>query len=232
MLIARQAALLVPEVRALLSNKTRYILHSKQDYKTAEYMQSAIEGLVNSLYSGFIGGEFIDTMENLISGQLTRAYRQAYTDEGYTDFNLPDYLQSSLTDAIAYQHTFVDQYYRDIVDARIDGTPLAPLMQRAGLWAQRWTEAYNEAVRLMAIENGQKLVWTLGRTEEHCPECAALNGIVARASEWDALNIRPQNAPNDKLTCGGWKCDCSLEITDKRRTRDAYGRLEEIMLAR
>ena len=231
MLIARQAALLVPEVRPHLSNKTRYILHTKQDYKTAEYMQSAIEGLVNSLYSGFIGGEFIDTMANIISGQLTQAFQQAYNDEGY-EGELPDYLSNALESMILNQYDFVDQFFRDIIDARLDGLPLAPLMQRAGLWAQRWTEAYNEAVRLMAIENGQKLVWILGRTEEHCPECAALNGIVARASEWDALNIRPQNAPNDKLTCGGWKCDCSLEITDKRRTRDAYGRLEEIMMAR
>lgn len=230
--IAREAVKVAPQVRPHLSTKARWMLYEPAEYKTTDYMLNVIEGLVNGVYNNLVGGDFIDAMANLISGQLTQAFQQAFEDEGYTDFVLPDYLSSALEGMILSQYDFVDQFYRDIVDARVDGTPLAPLMQRAGLWAQRWTEAYNEAVRLMAIENGQKLVWILGRTEEHCPECAALNGIVARASEWDALDIRPQNAPNDKLTCGGWKCDCSLEITDKRRTRDAYGRLEEIMMAR
>lgn len=230
--IAREAVKVAPQVRPLLSAKTRWMLYEPAEYKTADYMLNVIEGLVNGVYNNLVGGDFIDAMANLISGQLTQAFQQAFEDEGYTDFVLPDYLSSALEGMILNQYDFVDQFFRDIIDARLEGSPLAPLMQRAGLWAQRWTEAYNEAVRLMAIENGQKLVWLLGKTEEHCPECAALNGIVARASEWDALNIRPQNAPNDKLTCGGWKCDCSLEITDKRRTRDAYGRLEEIMMAR
>jgi hypothetical protein len=41
----------------------------------------------------------------------------------------------------------------------------------------------------------------------------------------------PQNAPNDSLECGGWKCDCSLTPTDARRTPGAYGKIEEIILA-
>jgi hypothetical protein len=133
---------------------------------------------------------------------------------------------------ILNQFDFVDGFYRDIVDARVDGTPVAPLLARASLWAQRWTEAYNEAVRLITLNLGGNLEWKLGATEEHCPECAAFDGIVARASEWETLGIRPQNAPNNKLTCGGWKCDCSLTPTDKKRSPGAYGRLEEILLSR
>ena len=228
----RQIVATFPEVRTYLTGRARWSLYRPAEYKTVDYMENAIEGLVNGVYNGNIGGQFIDTMANIISGQLTQAYQQAFEDEGFTDFALPDYLSESLEDMILGQYDYVDSFYRSIIDARVDGTPIAPLLQRAELWAQRWTEAYNEAMRLMAIENGQKLVWNLGLTEEHCPECAALNGIVARASEWDTLNIRPQNAPNDKLTCGGWRCDCSLEITDQRRTRDAYGRLEEIMMSR
>ena len=222
----------VPEVMPYLSNKARYMLYKPVEYKTFDYMLRAIEGLVNGVYSGNIGGQFIDTMANIISGQLTQAYRQAFEDEGFTDAFLPDYLTESLEAMILNQYDFVDQYYRDIVDAVVDRTPVAPLLARAQLWAQRWTEAYNEAVRLITLNNGGNLEWELGETEEHCPECSAFNGIVARASEWEALGIRPQNAPNNKLTCGGWKCDCSLKPTDKRRSPNAYGRLEEILLAR
>jgi hypothetical protein len=171
-------------------------------------------------------------MANLISGQLTQAYQQAYEDEGFTDFFLPDFLQTSLDDMILNQYDFVDQYYRDIIDARVDQTSVTPLLVRAQLWAQRWTEAYNQARHLITLEYGGNEEWTLGATEEHCPECAALNGIVARASEWEMLGVRPQHAPNDKLTCGGWRCDCERKPTDKRRSPNAYWRIEEIMLAR
>lgn len=222
----------VPNVKPYLGGKALYIagIASPAEYKTYDYMLSQIEGLVRGVYANNLGGDFIDIMANLISGQLTQAYQQALEDEGYTDFNLPDYLSASLETMILNQYTFVDQFFRDIIDARIDGAPIATLLARAQLWAQRWTEGYNEAVRLITLNSGGNLEWKLGATEEHCPQCAALNGIVARASEWDMLNVKPQNAPNGKLECGGWRCDCTLTPTDKRRSPNAYGRIEEIII--
>jgi hypothetical protein len=230
--IIKEIAKQIPEVWEHLSNRARFVLYHPVEYKTVEYMLRSIEGLVRGVYTGTVRGQFIDTMANLISGQLRQAYQQAYEDEGFTNAFLPDYLEQSLQEAVLNQYGFVDQYYRDIIDASLDGTPIAPLIARAKLWAQRWTEAYNEAVRLITIKEGGNLEWKLGATEEHCPECAALNGIVARATEWNTLGVRPQNAPNKHLTCGGWKCDCTLTPTKKRRSPNAYGRIEEILLAR
>lgn len=226
-----QAVNLVPDVLPYLSNKARWAMYKPAEYKTFDYMLSVITGLVRGVYSGLVGGQFIDSMANLISGQLTQAYRQAYEDEGYTDFILPAYLSSSLETMILNQYGFVDQYYRDIVDARVDGTPIDPLLQRATLWATRWNEAYNEAIRLIAKENGGNLVWVYGDTD-HCTTCLSLNGIVASAKDWDMLGVKPQNAPNNNLECGGWRCQCSLQPTDKRRSANAYGRIEEILLAK
>lgn len=231
----------VPSVRPHLSSRARWMLYEPTAYKTYDYMLGAIEGLVNGVYNGLVGGEMIDIMANLISGQLTQAYQQAMIDEGMTDFAMPDYLAASLEAAILGQYDYVDQYFRDIVDARIDGTSITPLLARAQLWAQRWTESYNEAVRLMTLQGGGNLIWREGDTIRKCDICKAFDGIVARASEWDALGIRPQNAPNDVLTsssgdkdsgCGGWRCGCTLEPTDRRRSPNAFGRLEEILLAR
>jgi hypothetical protein len=224
----RLAVIAVPDVLKYLSGKARFLAYKPAAYKTYDYMLRQIEGLVKAVYAGNIAGAFIDTMSNLISGQLTQAYNQAWKDEeGQGEF--PDYLQVSLDDAILNQYDFVDQYYRDIVDARVDKTSIDPLLFRAALWAQRWTESYNEALRLITLESGGNMIWTLGATETHCPECAAFDGIVARAKEWDTLNIKPQNAPNKHLTCGGWQCDCSLLPTDKRRSPNAYGRLEAVL---
>ena len=228
----RQVVATFPEVRTYLSGRARWSLYKPAEYKTVDYMENAIEGLVNGVYSGLIGGQFIDTMANIISGQLTQAYQQAFEDEGFTDFALPDYLASSLEDMILGQYDFVDGFYRDIVDARVDGTSITPLLARAKLWANQWNAAYNEAVRLITLQGGGNLVWVYSPEKEHCPECEALDGLVMRADEWDAIGVKPQNPPNSSLTCGGWQCGCSLSSTDKRRSPGAYGRIEEILLAR
>lgn len=197
-------------------------------YKTYDFFLKQLEGLIKGVYNGDIAGEFVDVMANLISGQLTQAFEQAWKDEE-GEGSLPDYLSSALEDMILGQYEHVDQFYRDIQDARIDQTPIAPLLARAPLWAQRWTEAYNQAVALIVSENGGNLIWQLGATEQHCETCAALNGIVAFASEWEQLDVHPQGAPNDLLVCGGWQCDCSLESTDKRRSPKAFDAIMNIV---
>ena len=207
------------------------IRHLSPAYKTYDYFLARIEGLVRGVYSGNVAGDFIDIFANLISGQLRDAYTRAWIDEGNTGA-LPDYLEASYQETVAKQYSFVDQFYRAIVDARVDKTSIEPLLSRAQLWAQRWTESYNEAVRLITLDGGDNMIWELGATEQHCPECAFLNGKIMSAKEWNLIGIKPQNAPNKKLTCGGWKCDCSLSPTDKRRTPGAYGRIEEMMLAK
>lgn len=199
-------------------------------YKTYDYMLGVIRHSVQSVYNGWMGGEFVDILQALIVGQMTQAYRQAWEDDGNTSFFLPDYLQAGLDANIARNTNFdyLYQYYTDIIDARVDGTPIEPLLARASLWANRYNEAYNEAVALIAAKNGGKLVWRLGRTEQHCGTCAALNGIVAYASEWELAGCYPQNAPNSALECGGWRCDCGLENTTERRTRNAFDRIMSI----
>lgn len=200
-------------------------------YKTYDYMLGVIMHSVQSVYNGWMGGEFVDVLQALIIGQVTQAYKMAWEDDGNTDFVLPDFLQVALNENIARNTNFdfIYQYYTDIVDARVDGTPIEPLLARASLWANRYNEAYSEAVALIATRTGGKLLWILGRTEQHCETCRQLNGIVAYATEWELAGCYPQNAPNDALECGGWRCDCTLLPTTERKTRNAF---ERIMRAR
>lgn len=201
--------------------KTRMLMEGLDEHKTYDYFLQTLERLITSVYNNQLGGEFIDIMASLIQGQLTQAFEQAWRDEDGQGA-MPEYLTSALEDMILGQYDHVDAFYRAVVDARVDQTPLTPLLARAALWAQRWTEAYNQAVHLITMENGGNEEWVLGATETHCVTCAGLNGIVARASEWDALGVRPQGAPNDLLDCGGWQCDCERKPTDKRRSPKAY----------
>lgn len=221
----------LPELDGLLSARAIWALSQLDELKTYDYFLRHVNGLVRGVYSGNIGGEMVDIMANLVQGQLTDAYNRAWKDDG-NKLPLPDYLSESLTEAIAKQFSYVDQFFRDIVDARLDKASIEPLMVRASLWANRYNEATSEAVRLMALENGDKLIWRLGETEKHCGTCSALNGKIAYAREWESAGLKPQNAPNKLLECGGWQCDCSLEPTDKRRSNNAMVDLWAIAAAR
>jgi hypothetical protein len=215
----RRAYALAPSITPLLSAKARYITAPIVSY-TVEYYLAELTRMIRNVYAGNLGGDFITIMASLIQGQLTQAYNQAWQGDG-NDLPLPEFLLTALEEMILGQFDHVDQFFRDIVDARLAGTPIDPLLARAPLWANRWLEAYNEAIRLMQAELGGNMVWRLGNTEQHCETCFALNGIVAHAATWEQLHVHPQGAPNDLLTCGGWRCDCSLEATDQRQSPKA-----------
>jgi hypothetical protein len=221
----------VPAVKAHLDRETLMAIYSTPEYKTLEYFRSNIVRLVKSLYNGYIGGEFKGLMKSLINGQLIDAHVKAWQDEG-GDGDVPTYLRDHAEKMISDQQDFVEAYYKDIVNAKVDKTPIDPLLSRADLWATRYTEAYNDSVKLITEETGGRLVWQLGATEEHCATCAQLNGIVATAKEWITSGIKPQGAPNDLLECGGWKCDCSLTVTKKRRSPRALDTLINIAVSR
>ncbi len=235
----KSALELVPQVAQYLKGEARafYFGAVKADaYKSYDDMLSKIQALVKSTYKGNVGTvDFADRMSSIIGGQLRNAYNTAWINEGMDEDNtsaaLPDYLEESLLTAIKEQtnSSFIYQYYNDIIDARIREAPIDPLLSRAELWAGQWSTAYENATSLITLNNGGREEWILGATEQHCPECAALNGIVAFASEWNKAGVYPKNPPNDYLTCGGWRCDCERRATDKKRSRNAYNRIVAIV---
>lgn len=208
--------------------KTGWNTYYEWNSKTYDYYLSTLERMVRNVYNGNMAGDFIDVMANLISGQINQAFEQAWTDEG-DESGYPDYLAAAAEDMILSEYDHVDGFYRSIVDARVDGTPIEPLLARCVTWANRWNDAYNLAVSLITKEMGGNLEWVYADENEHCPECLALNGIVARASVWDELGIRPQNPPNSALTCGGWRCGCELRPTDRRQSPNAYDSILNIV---
>jgi len=195
--------------------------------KTEDAFNRSIRNLVKVLYGGGSEGAFIDGMAELIQGQLTRAYNQAWRESG-EELPLPDYLEAALEDAILTQYDFVDGYAADIVDARDNEQSIEPLLGRADLWAGQYESARLEAVRLIAVENEDNMLWSLGDAEEHCNSCASLDGVVAPAKLWESLGVHPREGPNDKLDCSGYHCTCSLDPTNEKATPGAR---EIIMIA-
>lgn len=213
-----------PEVVPMLIGYGRWMAYAWADngieIKSYDDFLSRIKGLIRGVYSGKIGGAFIDSMAALVSRQITLAVRQAWRDEG-DEGKIPPYLTEYSDSLILDQYDFVDQFYRDIVDAKLEKLPLDGLYSRAEIWANQFNSAYNEAVRLITLDTGGKLEWEYGDTD-HCDTCLSLNGIVAFAREWDELGVHPQQPKNDMLECGGWKCQCRLVPTEARRSPKAY----------
>ena len=120
-----------------------------------------------------------------------------------------------------------------MLQAKADGLPReqfdVQFGSRVDIWANRYPETENRA--RMHFGGKQRLEWVLGATEKHCSTCAALNGIVAFAEEWEESGVQPQSPPNGALECGGWQCDCSLVPTDRRRSANALTRIMDIATA-
>ena len=110
-----------PAVMPYLDGKALYAA------KTYDFFLSTVTNLIESVYEGSLGGEFTNIMRNLILGQISQAYEQAWLDDG-NDLPPPEYLRDASQAAVLAQYEHVDGLYRDIVDAKIDKTPLAPLL--------------------------------------------------------------------------------------------------------
>ena len=187
--------------------------------KTAVYFDRVIMTWVNDLYTHEVTeAEFVDRFADLIDQQLTRAFNEGMRNNGLDPVtDMTDEWAAALQEMIASEYMYVDQYAADIASGNYT---LAQLQSRAGTWSNRYTDIVNQAT-LLTAEGKDRLIWRLGATEAHCETCMTLNGVVAFAREWDVSGIKPQNPPNNNLSCGGWKCDCSLEPTDQRRSPKA-----------
>lgn len=187
--------------------------------KTVAYYERVLRGAVLNFYRGSIGsGEFIGIMIDLIEGQFRRAWNEGMRAVGLepTTDMLPEW-ELTLKKRINQEFEHVLDFAQAVQDAKDKQTPIDLLYSRVYLWANR----YNEVMALAQTTCGGKvkLQWILGATERHCSTCSRLNGVVAYSFEWEAAGLHPQGAPNPRLECGGWRCDCRLVPTRRYRTR-------------
>lgn len=192
--------------------------------KTQEAFERGVWNAVRAFYSDGEVSAFVDTMVYWITEQLGRAWREGARDMGVKPEEFEDEDNEALQAIIDNELNFVLDFAGAIETAREAGEGFAQFRSRASTWANRYTDIVNRA--RVHFGGREKLEWHLGATEQHCPSCAYLNGIVAWAREWEEAGVKPQSPPNDNLSCGGWKCDCSLLPTDKRKTRNALSRIQ------
>jgi hypothetical protein len=174
-------------------------------------------------------GNFGIAFANAIEFGLNEAWRLGLREN---DAEQTDEWQAIVDGIIADERTHIPDFaaYLTVVanNSESMGQAITTAQNRLSLWVNRYEDVMNQAI-VISAEEKTKLEWVYGDTE-HCETCAQLNGIVAYAREWDESGVRPQNPPNGMLTCGGWKCQCQLIPTTKRKSPNALDRILSIGL--
>jgi len=190
--------------------------------KTALHYEFSLRTAIRELYNSGDLGAYIDHHSRLIEEQFNRAWREGLRELGLTPEDMTSAEVRRLNELIYEEEGFVLDFAAEILIAREQQKPIDPYLSRSQTWANRYNSIVNEA-KTMAGKD-QKLEWVLG-VAEHCSSCIKLSGIVKRASVWQNAGIRPQNAPNPMLECGGYNCKCQLVPTTKPGTRGRFPKL-------
>ena len=202
---------------------------SEFDFEIIELSESAssyrntLRAPARGLWSGVIDfDQFWDMYSQAIRSGLTQAWYAGAKAGGIKPDELsPDELAElqnlifSQFGHIAKLGAFIEQ------NSRENGGKLANIFSRVELWVQAWQTAYNKALAM--AQGDQKAKWVLGDAE-HCKTCQALSGKVKRMSFWLA-HVMPQNAPNPRLDCKGYRCKCALQPTDEPVSRGPLPRM-------
>lgn len=187
--------------------------------KTAAFYEKTLTSAVRGFYNGLMDySDFTSILENLVVGQLRRAWYEGMEANGLTPDDMIPEWAAMLREIIQSEQDHVPDFALAIEKARRDQSGLDPLLSRAQLWVNRYNDVVNQA-KMATAAVGQKLIWVYGDTD-HCDTCLSLNGLVAFAVEWDASGYHPQRPPNEMLDCQGWRCQCMLMPTDKSRNEN------------
>ena len=201
--------------------------------KTQDMFYRQLRSYALELFRGEMdGNEFLTAISGAITNQLTKAWYEGALESDVFPQDMTDTDLAELQRLITEEQEFIYKFGDDIIFLALLGGTLEDFRSKIGpridMWANRYSEVANRAK--LWFGGKQKYVWVLGKTEEHCTTCAALNGIVAWAEEWERAKVVPGEADSKYLECGGWRCDCRLDSVG-RGVRRSYGAFNQIMAA-
>lgn len=182
-----------------------------------------IRASVRGLWTGALRkNQALRTFRAAIEKSIEQAWLEGAQECGIQEDELTVEELTARDEFIFTQNDLASGFIDDIASKnKASGGKLQPLMQRAEMWINQYSSAKQQSEALACAN--EKRVWRIGRTE-HCRTCLALNGQVRRLSFWQN-NVLPRNAPNEKLICRGFNCQCTLEKTNRAISKGRLPRL-------
>jgi hypothetical protein len=191
--------------------------------RTADRYRADLMGAARQFWKDGSRGGLITRMKEITKFGLRDAWDEGGAALGITPENYTEQDLAVRDEIITEEQSHITDLV-DYIDALANsGQPLSNADTRLDIWARRFGDVKDRAKVVMGKD--AKLEWVYDPTKEHCTSCARLNGIVKRASFWQANGVLPKSPPNPMLACGGWQCGCILQPTDKKLTR---GRLPKL----
>lgn len=184
----------------------------RRETKSAESIardfENELADLVNQYWTG--DAELDETeFRDLIQQAIENVYLDALEASDTSELDPED--QAAISELYADQEAFVAGFLDDVRDAkRNPGRRAFILGTRIPLWAASIGAVALVALAISAGTNDEMVTWRLGPTEEHCRDCARLNGQRHRRSWFAARGYFPRQ-PGAAMECGGWKCECRFE---------------------
>lgn len=182
-----------------------------------------VRASVRGLWTGAITKrQALSTFRTAIERAIEQAWLEGAQECGIQEDELTVEELTARDEFIFTQNDLVTGFIDAIAaQSKANGGQITPLLQRAEMWINQYSSASQQSEALACAN--EKREWLIGRTE-HCRTCMALNGQVRRLSFWQN-NVLPRNAPNDRLICRGFNCQCTLRKTDKPISRGRLPRL-------
>jgi hypothetical protein len=179
---------------------------------------------VRGLWSGAITlSQAIKTFRLAIEQAIEAAWLEGAQECGIQEDELTATELTARDEFIFEQNELAPDFLRVVKEkSKANGGKLQPLMQRNEMWVNQYSSAKQQSEAIACAD--EKRIWILGIVEKHCKTCPRLAGQVRRLSFWNS-NVLPRNAPNDKLECGGYNCQCELQKTNKPISKGRLPRL-------
>lgn len=182
--------------------------------KARESTQAQFETAIGDLFAAAVNGDierrrFGVVARGLIASYGRKAYRDGLEAGGADAAEISDEELAEISRIAVEQSQYVTGVGEAIfIDGKVSPAQAAGKPQ---LWWNKSIMPFYEAGLVSADKNGN-YEFRLGATEDHCNDCARLNGQVHRLRNWVKSGWMPRA---NKLSCGGWKCDCRLEKTSR-----------------
>jgi hypothetical protein len=183
-----------------------------------------IRASVRGLWTGAITKrQALSTFRTAIERAIEQAWIEGAQECGIQEDELT-VEELTARDEFIFEQNDLAPNFIDVIAAqsKANGGQITPLLQRAEMWINQYSSASQQSEAMACAD--EKRIWVLGQVEKHCGTCPRLAGQVRRLSFWNN-NVLPRNAPNDRLICRGFNCQCTLRKTDKPISRGRLPRL-------
>jgi len=192
------------------------------DYRRA--VRAAVRGVWTGAFTSAAQGS--DALFPAIRRYFLLAFNEGMKECGVLPEERTEKERKALVDRIKQELShvggFMDAVYKGRKGSETE-RPLAQFLGRAEMWVGRYTEL-RDLGQTMACGD-RKAMWVLNPLKENCRDCIRLNGKVKRLSTWEKARAQGIYPKSPALACGGYRCGCTLLITDEPLSKGPLPRL-------